>query len=202
MLKSTLTTWGDGVFESIRSIPRDWNEFHILWMPSVSVMVNLSSDRKQHSVSRVFSATTLFHSDTSLTDLEPISLCTSLAERRGTAPSQSLQSMWRLLSELMVLNLCQWHFSVWGPGPVQSDRAVYGSAVLWCLWTHRVLGFKWCVWEREARTASERETGGEREVHFSFPGEANESKQQQRLRRKTIWLFHVYRCRRFIFDSL
>lgn len=58
MLKSTLTTWGDGVFESIRSIPRDWNEFHILWTTSVSVMVNLSSDRKQHSVSRVFSAAT------------------------------------------------------------------------------------------------------------------------------------------------
>lgn len=116
MLKSTLTTWGDGVFESIRSIPRDWNEFHILWTTSVSVMVNLSSDRKQHSVSPVFAATTLFHSDTSLTDLEPISLCTSSAEQKGTAPSQSLQSMWRLLSEFMVLNLCQWRFSVWGPG--------------------------------------------------------------------------------------
>lgn len=58
------------------------------------------------------------------------------------------------------------------------------------------------VCEKEKHRQQEKERGGEREVHFSFPGEANESKQQQGLRRKTIWLFHVYRCRRFIFDSL
>lgn len=176
MLKSTLTTWGDGVFESIRSIPRDWNEFHILWTTSVSVMVNLSSDRKQHSVSRVFSAATFpqWHESDGPWTHRPLRIL-DRAERDSPVTVTAVRC------------------SLTGQSMAQQSFGAFEPIEFWD---------SSGVCEKEAQTARERETGGEREEHFSFPGEANESKQQQRLRRKTIWLFRVYRCRRFIFDSL
>lgn len=83
---------------------------------------------------------------------------------------------------LWFFSLWQWHLSVWSPGPVQSDWAVYGSAVLWCLWTHQGLGFEWCIRQRNRNRETGR--GAERfKVHFSFAvpsGEENERANNNR----------------------
>lgn len=78
--------------------------------------------------------------------------------------------------------LWQWHLSVWSLGPMQSHRVVYGSAVLWCLWTHQSLGFEGCVKERNRNRETER--GAESfKVHFSSAvplGEENDRANDNR----------------------
>lgn len=152
----------------VRSARRKWFSF---WKPSVSVTVKVKRDTSGQlsTPTHVWQVT-----------FNPIILLTS-----GTAPSVHLRdSLW--VSSLRH----QGRVSVWSPGPVQSDWAVYGSAVLWCLWTCPGLGFEWCVRERNRNRERQRDS----KCTFLLQcirSRERESKQQQKLRRKTIWLFNI-----------
>lgn len=87
----------------------------------------------------------------------PIILLTSAAVRQGQPITVTAVHLRGSTVNLWFFSLWQWHLSVWSPGPVQSDWAVYGYAVLWCLWTHRGLGFEWCVRERNRNSERQRE---------------------------------------------
>lgn len=186
MLKSTLTKRGDGGFVSgkVHSVRLKWisHSFENHWPLS-----NCECEQWQ-----TWAAVSYLHllcilsfphwhkSDrwpSTLSSSWPLQQCRQGQHHHGhCSPSEgSAVNLW-------FFSLWQWHLSVWSPGLVQSDWAVYGSAVLWCLWTHQGPGFEWCVRERNRNRETRR--GAERfKVHFSFavpPGEENERANNNR----------------------